>query len=261
MNVYDSFFAGISDEDWEYFAEDFLNNINFMIISGPSFGQDGGKDLIVEYQGTKYIVSGKHFITSGKHVGVGDEESIIDRIIQHNVDGFIGFYSTGISSKLQERLDALNANGYPYIIFDRMRISNYLPYIRSDIMQKYGILNKSRYVLNVPIEDYRALPCQKCSKDILNEENISLSLAGIYVNSNNEYEYKFGCKHCFYETFEYGCVEIIQILHLEEFNAWNNHIESTVSGKKVSNDFYYSRSLFQERIAQRIYPSNWGTWL
>ncbi|WP_197065034.1 hypothetical protein, partial [Vibrio hyugaensis] len=136
MNAYDSFFRNIADENWEFFATDVLNSLGFTIIEYPSRGPDGGKDSIVEREGIRYIVSCKHFYCSGRAVGVSDEESITDRINQHDAQGFIGFYSTVISSSLSSRMSALEQKEYKFKVYDRDFISDLLPVIPSWVLQK-----------------------------------------------------------------------------------------------------------------------------
>jgi len=86
--------------------------MGYEVVRGPSRGADGGKDLIIEEvrkgisRNTKirWLVSCKHFIHSGKAVGVNDESDISDRISQHKCAGFLGVYSTLPSTSLEERL-------------------------------------------------------------------------------------------------------------------------------------------------------------
>lgn len=260
MKGYEEYFMGMNDEEWEYFAADLLYNIGFEILSPPSFGPDGGKDIIVEKDNISYIVSCKHYLLSNKHVGTSDEQSILDRITQHKVKGFIAFYSTGITSSLQERLDKLCENGYPYIVFDKMIISNIIPNMDSRILFKYGP-NKNSYYMNVPITEYKPLNCMVCGKDILEDKNISFGLAGIVKNLNQEMEFIYGCKNHFINLILYGWVDIQQVLHLEQVNSWNSYLEELIEGEKLSDDFWKNKNYFDSRINQRIYPSNFGKWL
>jgi len=102
---------------FEKFCADYLVSLGYEIITGPSRGPDGGIDLKVklvqkESNGDsrieiKYLASCKHFATSKKSVGVEDETSILDRIKQHDCDGFLGLYTTIASTPLQNRLIAL----------------------------------------------------------------------------------------------------------------------------------------------------------
>ncbi len=97
---------------FETFACRFLERLGYTIEVGPAEGPDGGKDLIVSIdrrdgdggsRSIRYIVSCKHAAHSGKSIGVSQEKSILDRIIEHKVDGFLAFYSTGLTVPLQTR--------------------------------------------------------------------------------------------------------------------------------------------------------------
>src|SRR5690242_12676952 len=87
-------------DSWELFARDFLAELGLVIDIGPGRGADAGRDLLVSEQlrgrlGTRkftWLVSCKHFATSGKSVGPNDETNITDRIRRHNANGFLGFY-------------------------------------------------------------------------------------------------------------------------------------------------------------------------
>src|SRR5947209_13918460 len=74
----------------------------------------------------RWLVSCKHFATSGKSAGLSDEEGITDRIRQHSADGFMGFYSTVPSAALVERLHQLTNNGEldSHEIFDSRKIES-----------------------------------------------------------------------------------------------------------------------------------------
>jgi hypothetical protein len=105
--------GGSADSDrFEQFAAELLKLIGYEVVRGPSRGPDGGKDLIVEEvrkgisRNTKirWLVSCKHFIQSGKAVGVTDEPNISERLNQHKCAGFLGVYSTLPSTALEERL-------------------------------------------------------------------------------------------------------------------------------------------------------------
>lgn len=99
-------------DTFEQFAAELLKLIGYEEVRGPSRGPDGGRDLIVEEvrkgisrnSKIRWLVSCKHFIHSGKAVGVSDESDISDRVNQHKCSGFLGVYSTLPSTSLEERL-------------------------------------------------------------------------------------------------------------------------------------------------------------
>lgn len=263
LNIYDDFYRGMDPNEWEFFAVDFLKTAGYTILDLPTIGPDGGKDLKVEYEGKKYIVSCKHFIRSGKTVNLSNEENILDRVVQHEVDGFIGFYSTQISNGLKERFDKLNSNpkyNYTFEYLDKYLISQYIPCMNFQTLQKFGICNGLTYVLNVPKNDYKPLNCLFCGKkDILNPLNINSSIVTVY-NYNNEYHYAYGCKSCIPISI-FPWADIAQVLHLECLMDWNDEVDFIKNEYKISEDFYKYESIFNNRILQRIYPSNLGTWI
>lgn len=261
MNVYDSFFENISPESWEFFAADFLSSLGFSILQYPSLGADGGLDALVEFNGKKYLVSCKHYIISGSSVGVTDEQSILDRIIQHQASGFIGFYSTVVSTALYDRFKALTQQGYECIVYDKNKISDFLPKISSHVLQKYGLPNQIKYVMNVSECSYKPLGCLECGLDILHEDNISSSLALICLGNSGELEYLYGCKRCLGDISDLGWVEVSQSLHQEQLNGWIGYVNDYLNRKNVSSTFYKHKSEYESGIQQRMYPSNWGRWL
>lgn len=261
LSAYDSFYRNITDEAWEYFALDFLASLGFTIIEYPSRGPDGGKDGLVDINDKRYIVSCKHFFLSGSAVGISDEPSISDRVIQHKAQGFIGFYSTVISSSLASRFKSLSDGGIECITYDQYNISNFLPKISSWVLQKYGLPNNVKFVMNVEPHQYIPLNCLVCDVDILSDQNINRSMAMVLLNRSNELEYIYGCKHCIGSYIDVGWLEVSQGLHQEQFNGWVEYVNDLVKQYQVSNTFYQYKSNFESRLPQRTYPSNWGNWL
>lgn len=263
MNRYEEFFCNMNDEKWEHFSVQVLYKYGYTIETVPSYGTDGGKDYIVsDNNNIRYIVSCKHYIKSGKHVGADDEQNIIDRLVQFNAQGFIGFYSTGITSGLQNRLDAISENKkYHYKIFYPNEIANIMQYMDTSILQSFG-LYPNRYILNVPPEQYKPLQCLICGKDILAEDNISRSMVGI-TNINGKWHYIYGCKSCVNRYLQVTpWAEIEQCLHLNWLNDWNNYVEEWISDSKYEKHetFSESKCRFIERAMQRQFPITDGTW-
>ncbi|GGZ83374.1 hypothetical protein GCM10007161_13620 [Ignatzschineria indica] len=258
--IYDSYYGGISVDDWEHFALDFLCELGFSVISGAAMGPDGGKDGVVWYEGKTYIVSCKHYIQSGRSVGVSEEHSILDRIAHHGANGFIGFYSTSVSQTLQDRFLGLNKEGYHCIYFDKYKISEYLPRVRSTLLQKYGSPKNFKYMMNV--EEYECAPlnCLVCGTDVLTDSMIPLATAMIALNIDNQLKYIYGCKHCL-NVNDLGSVGVWESLHFEQLLGWNNYVNSFVAQHPTSPNFYFHKNSFDTAILQRMYPATWGTWL
>jgi hypothetical protein len=123
-------------DSFELFAREFMEKLDYKIISGPDRGSDGGRDIIVQEErigpgGSTYIkwlVSCKHHAHSGKSVGTDHEKNIIDRLNEHDCSGFIGFYSTIPSSALTSRLKEYKAKKthFDFQIFDNEKIEGVL---------------------------------------------------------------------------------------------------------------------------------------
>lgn len=258
MNIYQNFFENMNDEEWEFFAIDFLSSQGFQILQSPSRGADGGLDGLVEINNIKYLVSCKHFIISNKSVGTSDENNIIDRMVQHKAEGFIGFYSTLLSSSLLERFNHIcNNTDYSIEYYDKNRVSNYLPNIPSNILQKYGLPNNIKYITNVPPSKYKPLECMKCNVDILDDNMIRISIVQISLNKNGKLEFLYGCKECLqFETIHW--LEIDEVLHLDRLNSWNNDVDEKLKKYEHSSTFFQDKNNFDTKIQQRIFPSNWG---
>lgn len=170
----------IPDADtWELFARDFLAELGFVIEIGPGRGADAGRDMLVSEQLTgrlrtkpyKWLVSCKHFASSGKSVGPGDELNITDRVRQHSADGFIGFYSTMPSAALVERLSQFAEKNEldAYEVFDSKKVEG--RFVTTGLSKlalryfpvSYGKMRPIQMILGEKIE----LRCEACDADIL----------------------------------------------------------------------------------------------
>src|ERR1044072_8263585 len=122
-----------AQDRFEQFACDFLETIGFKIIRRPDRGPDGKKDLIVSdirigVSGQtiiNWLVSCKHNAHTGVAVKDTDEQDIYDRVIKHNCQGFLGFYSTLPASTLSDKIYALR-DKIEYTTFDSTRIEREL---------------------------------------------------------------------------------------------------------------------------------------
>ncbi|MDR3522061.1 MAG: hypothetical protein P4L54_10670 [Acidocella sp.] len=166
-------------DSWELFARDFLAELGFVIDVGPGRGPDAGKDLIVSEQlrgklrGRKFswLVSCKHYAASDKAIGPDLESNIMDRITQHKVDGFMGFYSTMPTSGLVDRLSALEeeAKVGAWEVFDRKKIEgHFVTTGLSKLAMRYIPLSYARIR---PIQklfgQYKGMHCEICGVDVL----------------------------------------------------------------------------------------------
>lgn len=167
------------NDDWELFVRDFLSEAGFTIESPPDRGPDGGKDMLaletltgkIHHYTFRWLVSCKHFATSGKSVNEKDEPNILERMEAFKADGFLGFYSTIASSGLNGRLRDLRNNGTikDYQIFDHKRIEDYLMRLGfSRIFTRYFPKSVKRVrPLHKVLDEYIPIACDVCGKDLL----------------------------------------------------------------------------------------------
>ena len=264
MNRYYQFFVNMNDEEWENFAVEVLKRVGYQIETLPAYGADGGKDFIVKYGAYRAIVSCKHYIKSQKHVGPEDETNISDRLLQFEANMFIGFYSTNITSGLQNRLDGMcRSEKYKYQIFSPIQIIYIMQFMDAHILQSFG-LYPHKYYMNVSKAEYKPLKCIMCERDILTDKMISASLVGIAHRKDGTWDYIYGCKSCLfgvqlkYEAF----LEMEQALHVKLLQGWERMIDEWIEEDEMElhPDFYKHRTKFLNRVRQRQLPQTDGTW-
>lgn len=251
----------MSDEEWERFAVEVLRHFGFKIETVPSFGPDGGKDFIASDNKNICLVSCKHYIKSGKHVGIDDEINISDRLLQFKATCFIGFYSTTITSGLQARLNGICQNGnYAYTIFEPTNIINAMQDMDTKTLQSFG-LYPGKYYMNVTADNYKPLKCMICGKDILTDQNIPNSLVGLAKLKDGKYDYAYGCKPCFQAVdLLYTHLELEQALHVGVLQDWENMVDEWIDNLELCEKFYKHRTKFLNRVRQRQLPQTEGTW-
>lgn len=181
--------ANIADgeqDTFELFARDFFNELGFIIVESPSRGSDEGKDLLIEEEvkglisdnKKTWLVSCKHKSFSGSSVGRDEEIDIKGRIEEHNVDGFIAFYSTLPSSGLIKKMMPLT-NSNQISIWDREKIEDKLinDLRLRVVFKRYFPESYKKWNLNTPNpiinknKKYEPLLCMNCGKDILHDKS------------------------------------------------------------------------------------------
>ncbi|OGT06351.1 MAG: hypothetical protein A2X78_04025 [Gammaproteobacteria bacterium GWE2_37_16] len=121
-------FKEVTYEDFEACAKAILRNEGMNILTNPNRGADDGVDFFVEEKNPrcviKWLVSVKHNATTEneKAVSHNDEKNLRDRIEQHEVHGFMGFYSTVISSGLEKQFQTLKKQGKQVYVYDKNEI-------------------------------------------------------------------------------------------------------------------------------------------
>jgi len=94
--------------------------------------------------------------------------------------GFISFYSTIPTTALINRLKSFERYEYKFQIFNIYKITEYLPQIPSLVLQKYGLPNNIKYVMNISLQKYRPFECLICREDILKDKRIKISRIDLY---------------------------------------------------------------------------------
>lgn len=226
--------ASGKQDSFELFARDFLTEIlNFKILSDPSRGADGGKDILAEEiqygtlstNHTVWLVSCKHKAHSGKSVTPEDETNILDRMAQFKADGFIGFYSTLPSSGLNIRLDSYK-DDHSIQIFDREKIESYiLSKKRYELFRRYFPQSYTKWIeaehKRLPskiLASYEPLNCAVCGIDLLNPENKDHGIVG-FVMDPTTHKYI----HCYTACRGY-CDEKMEAYYmaLGQYTGWND---------------------------------------
>ncbi len=226
--------ASGNQDSFELFARDFLTEIlNFKILSEPSRGADGGKDILAEEiqfgtlstNRTVWLISCKHKAHSGKSVTPDDEANISDRIEQFKADGFIGFYSTLPSGGLNTRLDSYRGR-YKIQVFDRGKIeSSILEHKRYDLFRRYfpesyakWIEDERKRLPSKILASYEPLKCAVCGIDLLNPENDDHGIVGFVTDPTTH-----KCVHC-YTACRGNCDEKMDAYYAarRQYTGWND---------------------------------------
>lgn len=197
-----------SGDDWELFCRDYLVAQGLVVEVPPGRGPDAGRDLLVKEQlkgrlATRpftWLVSCKHFATSGKSVGTEDETNITDRLTQHNANGFIGFYSTVASSALINRLKELRENGSIEVfeIYDGARTETGFHDIGLSgvLLQHLPASHTALRPIHPLLGKYMPLECEICGKDLLKQSvrNGKLGLISFATKDEVVHSVHFVCK-------------------------------------------------------------------
>lgn len=192
--------ASGEQDTFELFARDFFIEIlKFKVLSEPSRGADGGKDILFEEQqlGTLsensiiWLVSCKHKAHSGNSVTPDDEINISDRLKQFRAHGFIGFYSTLASSGLNARLDSYRQD-YKIQIFDKEKIESFiLGHKRYELFKRYFPQSyqkwfeaEQKHTPSRILSKYKPLKCAVCGTDLLTAGRSDHGIIGFAMHYN-----------------------------------------------------------------------------
>lgn len=190
--------ANGDQDSFELFAREFLKAKGFSIIENPDRGQDDGRDIIVSEDRLgiigrtqiRWLVSCKHKAHSGSAVNASDEEDIHDRVQSHRCQGFMGVYSTVVSSPLSRKLKALEEK-CEVKIWDQESIEDALlndkaanKLIRRFFPEYYRIHKLPSNLL----EAYSPLKCRECGRDLLQRDVLDNQLGiVVFVRDRNHF--------------------------------------------------------------------------
>lgn len=226
--------ANGEQDQFELFAREFLNCLGFNILVDPDRGQDGGRDLIVSEKRSgilgdtdiKWLVSCKHKAHSGKSVLATDEEDIVDRIVTHGCHGFIGFYSTVVSSPLGRKIEKLKEN-YEVETFDnekieRILISNNVTY---PLIKRFFPESSNEMEMKTPsnlLDEYMPMKCDRCGKDLLHRDVLDKYGGVIAFVSDRDFSDKYDYDKTKYVDIYYACKGVCDKT-LERYHYSLNH--------------------------------------
>jgi|GEM_PF-411869 hypothetical protein len=186
--------SGGNQDSFEFFAHSFMQKIGVGVPYEINRGADGGIDFLLEEDrkgsfGTttfKWLVSCKHKAFSGKAVQSVDEADLFDRVNTNNCQGFIGFYSTIVSSGLKKKFDELRRKGIEVKIFDKEAIEDGIlkgfqfddPFKFNEmkrLAERFFPKSTSEWVINNPRPAFifysePTLKCCNCGKELLTRD-------------------------------------------------------------------------------------------
>ncbi len=200
-------------DTFELFAREFFCSLGFKIEEDPDRGQDGGRDLVISEKRTgilsdtevRWLVSCKHKAHSGSSVNASDEEDVSDRIQAHKCDGFIGFYSTIVSSPLSRKLESL-AVKYEIQIFDREKIERILleNISANKLIKRFFPKSYEELEIKAPsnlFSKYIPLKCQVCGKDLLQRDMLDKYRGIVVFAWDKDYYARVDGKNRFTEIY------------------------------------------------------------
>lgn len=190
--------GGLQDT-FELFTRDFLQLLGYRIIESPDRGADGKRDLIVDeiLSGInsevtlRWLVSCKHYASSGSSVSDSDEINISDRLKQHGCDGFMGVYSTLPATSLAGVLKGQKH----HCVFDRERIESILLSNPEGlkIAARYFPESYKKYLIENPLPakifgKIEPLQCAVCQRNLL-ESAVPGLYAWLSPKGSEEFKY------------------------------------------------------------------------
>jgi len=220
---------------FEYFAEDFFKKKGFNIIKLPARGTDGGADLIIiepligkiSSSENRWLVSCKHSVHSNRAIGKSLEQDVSDRLKKHNCNGFLGFYSLGMTESLREYLDTtLLKEGFIWTVYNYVRIEREIfeePIDHNWLKTYFKHLPlESEYAS--PKKSYTSLNCSSCGSDFLiTDKEAKLAAWGMGTHCN---VFEYVCSDSCYGQLEH---DVLVSNWDDEIHHWEKSLSQVLS--------------------------------
>ncbi|EPI4958389.1 restriction endonuclease [Vibrio ziniensis] len=208
-----------NDSRFEKFAEHFLEDMGFNIDTPPSFGPDRKRDLVVSEpslvskRGLRWLVSCKYY---GSRIGQDDDEANINKLYEHDCDGFMFVYSHEPTSSLLDSVEAVcKRSNKPYKFFTGWNIENALMSFTEHTRTFRYFFPKSFRIIN----DLKKEPKCECKFHTISYGGPLLVLA--YKRHRDDVpHYKMVCNECIsdiYDDLNRDCYSWSTTVLLEEF--------------------------------------------
>lgn len=254
-------------DTFELFAREFLSALGFRIYIDPDRGQDGGRDLVVIEKRTgilnnsdiRWLVSCKHKAHSANSVLNSDEEDISDRVRSQRCHGFIGFYSTIISSPLNKKLEKLRKD-FEVQIFDHEKIERVLIHneIMKSLIQRFFPKSYNNINLKVPsnlLSQYMPLKCDVCGKDLLHTDIVDKYTGVVVFVEDTAYRKQNYLKNKYVDIYfacKGRCDDTLQEYHYSKghSNGWQDISDLIIPFKFLQ---FYMGILNRIRDGEDIY--------
>lgn len=164
---------------WMHFAQDFMRILGFHIESPPFRDSENQFDFcaIEQIRGTfnyhpfRWLVSCRHKAATRTAVKETEELDIQERVLRSKADGFIGFYSTPISSALGFHLSELKGRGpiKDFKVFEPKSLESYLttPGFGRVANRYFPAYAKLRRCIQTIHDEYMPIKCDHCGNDLL----------------------------------------------------------------------------------------------
>ena len=232
--------------------------LGFRIIESPYRGADGKKDLIVDEilpsSGVtlRWLVSCKHYASSGRSVSDSDEINISDRLKQHGCDGFMAVYSTLPATTLAGVLKGQKHS----CVFDHKRIESIL---LSDpeglkIAARYFPESYKKYFLENPLPvkifgELEPLQCAVCGRNLLDQGVLGFFLQMSKSNGEKIDDIAFCCAGC----CDYGIQQRLAKKGYVDVGSWQiSDLTSPALWLKILMDFIEDKNLYSDKACEKM---------